>query len=97
MPWWLAGVSLMMSVFSVYTFTGAASLTYRAPGVAFTSYLTNGLGYLFGYLFLASKWRRTRSTTVFSYLTERFGIGGVFPVRDYAAGAGQVYFGGDGL
>lgn len=75
MPWWLAGVSLMMSVFSVYTFTGAASLTYRAPGVAFTSYLTNGLGYLFGYLFLASKWRRTRSTTVFSYLTERFGLG----------------------
>ncbi len=74
MPWWLAGVSLFMSMFSVYTFTGAAGLAYRAPGVAFLLYFLNGLGYLIGFMFLASRWRRSRSATIFSYLTERYGL-----------------------
>ena len=74
MPWWLAGISLFMSTFSVYTFTGAAGLAYRSPGIAFTLYFTNAIGYLIGFLFLASRWRRSRSTTVFSYLTERYGL-----------------------
>ncbi len=74
MPWWLAGVSLFMSTFSVYTFTGAAGLAYRSPGVAFLLYFLNGVGYLIGFLFLASRWRRSRSSTIFSYLTERYGL-----------------------
>ncbi|MBW7998215.1 MAG: hypothetical protein FVQ81_16920 [Candidatus Glassbacteria bacterium] len=74
MPWWLAGVSLFMSMFSVYTFTGAAGLAYRSPGVAFLLYFLNGAGYLIGFLFLASRWRRSRSATIFSYLTERYGL-----------------------
>ncbi len=75
MPWWLAGISLFMSSFSAYTFTGAAGLAYRAPAIAIISYLTNGLGYILGFLFLAPLWRRSRSTTIFSYMTERYGIG----------------------
>ncbi len=74
MPWWLAAVSLLMSTFSAYTFTGGASLAYRAPGVAFCVYLINGIGYVLGFLFLASRWRRSRSTTVFSYLKERYNL-----------------------
>ena len=74
MPWWLAGVSLFMSTFSVYTFTGAAGWAFRSPAVAFTLYFTNALGYIVGVFFLAKLWRRSRSTTVFSYMTERYGI-----------------------
>lgn len=74
MPWWLAGASLFVSSFSVYTFTGASSMGYRAPGVAFSAYLVNGFGYLLGFLFLASRWRRTRSSTIYSYLSERYNV-----------------------
>lgn len=74
MPWWLAAASLLMTSFSVYTFTGGSSMVYRAPGVAFTTYMLGGVGYFLGYLFLAARWRRTRSTTVFSYLSERYGF-----------------------
>ena len=28
-PWWVAGISLYMSLFSAWTFTGAASFTYK--------------------------------------------------------------------
>jgi solute:Na+ symporter, SSS family len=74
LPWWLAGISLLMTSFSVYTFTGGASMVYRAPGVAFTCYLLNGCGYILGIWFLAKRWRRSRSTTIFSYLTERYSL-----------------------
>jgi len=74
MPWWLAGVSLFMSTFSVYTFTGAAGLAFRSPAVAFILYFTNASGYIVGVLFLARLWRRSRSTTVFSYMSERYGL-----------------------
>jgi solute:Na+ symporter, SSS family len=74
MPWWLAGVSMFMSMFSVYTFTGAAGLAFRSPGVAFLLYFLNGVGYLIGFLYLASRWRRSRSSTIFSYMTERYGL-----------------------
>ncbi len=74
MPWWLSGISLFMTSFSVYTFTGAAGLAYRAPSVALLMYLTNSLVIIFSVWFLATRWRRTRADTVMSYLSERYGI-----------------------
>ncbi|MBN2287696.1 MAG: hypothetical protein JXQ83_00090 [Candidatus Glassbacteria bacterium] len=74
MPWWLAGISLFMTTFSVYTFTGAAGLAYRAPSVALLMYLTNGLVVIFSVWFLACRWRRSRADTVMSYLSERYGL-----------------------
>ena len=74
MPWWLSGLSLFMASFSVYTFTGASGLAYRAPAVAFWMYFTNVLGIAFGVIILAKLWRRSRSTTVMSYLTERYSL-----------------------
>jgi SSS family transporter len=72
MPWWLAGFSLFMSSFSVWTFTGAAGLAYRAPGAAFAMYFSTATGMIFGIWFLGKLWRRTRATTILSYLTERY-------------------------
>ena len=74
MPWWLAGFSMFMTSFSVWTFTGAAGLAYRAPGAAFAMYFSTAAGMIFGVWFLASLWRRTRSTTILSYLTERYSL-----------------------
>jgi solute:Na+ symporter, SSS family len=74
MPWWLAGFSLFMSSFSVWTFTGAAGLAYRAPGAAFAMYFSTAIGMVFGVWFLARLWRRTRASTILSYLTERFNL-----------------------
>jgi SSS family transporter len=74
MPWWLSGLSLFMSTFSVFTFTGAAGLAYRAPSVALAMYFTNGVVIIFSVWFLAARWRRSRAQTIMSYLSERYGI-----------------------
>ncbi|HUU26624.1 MAG TPA: hypothetical protein VM123_02325 [archaeon] len=74
MSWWLAGLSLFMSSFSVWSFTGAAGLAYRVPAFALCMYLMNGLAMIFGVWFMAARWRRSRSTTIMSYLSERYGV-----------------------
>src|SRR3989339_425316 len=74
MPWWLSGISLFMTSFSVYTFTGGAGLAYRAGTVGLLVYFTNCFGLALAVWFLASRWRRSRSNTVMSYLTERYGV-----------------------
>lgn len=74
MPWWLAGFSLFMSSFSVWTFTGAAGVAYRAPGAAVAMYLSTAVGMIFGVWFLAGLWRRSRAKTIMSYLSERYGV-----------------------
>lgn len=74
MPWWLAGISFFMTSFSVYTFTGAAGLAYRAPSIAFLMYLSNAVAVAFAFWFLAARWRRSRAATAMSYLTERYGL-----------------------
>ncbi|HUU30164.1 MAG TPA: hypothetical protein VM123_20360 [archaeon] len=74
MPWWLSGISLFMCTFSVYTFTGAAGLAYRAPSIALIMYLSNAVVMIFSVWFLASRWRRSRADTVMSYLSERYGV-----------------------
>lgn len=74
MPWWLSGISLFMTSFSVYTFTGGAGLAYRAGSVGLLVYLTNCIGLALAVWFLASRWRRSRSNTVMSYLSERYGV-----------------------
>ncbi len=74
MPWWLSGISFFMTSFSVYTFTGAAGLAYRAPSVAFLMYFSNAVAVIFAVWFLAARWRRSRASTAMSYLTERYGL-----------------------
>lgn len=74
LPWWLSGISLFMGMFSVWTFTGAAGLAYRAPGAAFAMYFSNAVVVMFFAWFIAARWRRTRAGTIMSYLSERYGL-----------------------
>ncbi len=72
-PWLVAGLSAFMSGFSAWTFTGAAGVAYRSGIAVVFLYIGNALGFLLGYFFFASRWRRTRISTVMEYLTARYG------------------------
>src|SRR6266702_1546854 len=72
-PWLVAGLSAFMSGFSAWTFTGGAGVAYSSGVVVICLYLGACLSYLLGYYVFASRWRRTRITTVMEYLSDRFG------------------------
>jgi solute:Na+ symporter, SSS family len=71
-PWLVAGLSCFMAGFSAWTFTGAAGVAYRAGIAATGLYIGNALSFLLGYFIFATRWRRSRVTTVMEYLTGRF-------------------------
>src|SRR5215472_16933334 len=71
-PWLVAGLSCFMSGFSAWTFTGAAGVAYRSGIAAIGLYIGNALSFLLGYFVFASRWRRSRITTVMEYLSGRF-------------------------
>jgi solute:Na+ symporter, SSS family len=71
-PWLVAGLSSFMAGFSAWTFTGAAGVAYRAGIAVIGLYIGNALSFLLGYFVFASRWRRTRITTVMEYLSARF-------------------------
>src|SRR3954469_15825252 len=73
-PWLVAGLSCFMSGFSAWTFTGAAGVAYRSGIAATGLYIGNALSFLLGYFVFASRWRRSRVTTVMEYLSGRFNL-----------------------
>jgi SSS family transporter len=73
-PWLVAGLSCFMSGFSAWTFTGAAGVAYRAGVAAAGLYIGNALSFLLGYFVFATRWRRSRITTVMEYLSARFNL-----------------------
>ena len=70
-PWLVAGLSSFMAGFSAWTFTGAAGVAYRAGIAVIGLYLGNALSFLLGYFLFATRWRRSRITTVMEYLSAR--------------------------
>ncbi len=72
-PWLVAGLSSFMSGFSAWTFTGGAGVAYGSGIVVIGLYLGNSLSFMLGYYIFASRWRRTRISTVMEYLSDRFG------------------------
>src|SRR5271156_2536580 len=72
-PWLVAGLSAFMSGFSAWTFAGGAGVGYGAGSAGVGLYVGNGLSFLLGYYIFASRWRRTRISTVMEYLSDRFG------------------------
>ncbi len=72
LPSWLATLSLFMTSFSSWTFTGGAGKTYESGISIFSMYWGAVLGLGFGWLVFAKRWRRTRSLTILEYLSERY-------------------------
>jgi SSS family transporter len=71
-PWLVAGLSCFMSGFSAWTFTGAAGVAYSHGIAAIGLYIGNAASFLLGYFVFATRWRRSRVTTVMEYLSDRF-------------------------
>ncbi len=71
-PWWVAGISLYMTLFSAWTFTGAASFTYNTGWFGILFFLTWPISFFIGFQLTAKRWRRTRVTSPVEYIQKRF-------------------------
>ncbi len=71
-PWWISGVSLYMTMFSAWTFTGAASFTYHTGWFGLLYFATWPVAFLIGFLLSARRWRRSRITSPVEYVRTRF-------------------------
>jgi SSS family solute:Na+ symporter len=71
-PWWVSGVSLYMTMFSAWTFTGGASFVYYTSWFGLFYFLTWGISFFIGFRISAKRWRRTRITSPVEYIKTRF-------------------------
>lgn len=73
-PWWINGLSLFISYFSAGTFVVWGSIAYKHGLVANTIQLTMALSGLIVAVFIAARWKRTKTKTTAEYISIRFGL-----------------------
>ena len=73
-PWWVAGISGFMTMFSSGTFVVWGGIAYRSGLVAVTILMTLGISALLVGYFLAARWKHTGATTVSEYIELRYGM-----------------------
>ncbi|MGJ8679456.1 sodium:solute symporter family protein [Paraglaciecola sp.] len=74
-PWWISGLSLFMSFFSVGTFVIWGAIAYNNGLVAVTIQTTMSIaGFIVGF-YIAPKWNRTKALTAAEFITQRLGAG----------------------
>src|ERR1044071_7651664 len=89
--WWVAGMASFMSGFSVWTFTGGAGFAYQ-HGIIGTFLLSLAVpAFLLGYLVYATRWRRSRVSTVAESIRPRFGVG-THKTFSWMTGPSQLMF-----
>jgi SSS family solute:Na+ symporter len=71
-PWWINGLSLFISYFSAGTFVVWGSIAYKHGLVANTIQLTMAFSGLIVALFIAARWKRTKTKTAAEYIGKRF-------------------------
>ncbi len=71
-PWWVSGVSLYMTMFSAWTFTGGASFVYHTSWFGLLYFTTWSISFFIGFRISAKRWRRTRITSPVEYIKTRF-------------------------
>ena len=72
LPWWVSGMSLYMTNFSVWIFTGGAGFAYAVGWFALIYFGIGGFAYWAGSALTAALWRRTRSISPIEYTQKRF-------------------------
>lgn len=72
-PWWVSGLSLYMSFFSVGTFVVWGSIAYTDGFVAIGIQMTMAIAGLVIGLAIAPAWNRTKAITAAEFISERFG------------------------
>jgi len=71
-PWWASGISLYMTMFSAWTFTGGASFVYHTGWFGVLYFATWSISFFIGFILSAKRWRRTRITSPVEYIETRF-------------------------
>lgn len=72
-PWWISGLSLFMSFFSVGTFVVWGSIAYNHGFVAVVIQSTMSLAGLLVGFYIAPKWNKTNALTAAEFISERLG------------------------
>lgn len=72
-PWWVAGLSSYMTMFSAATFVVWGGVAYRYGIVAVVINLTYGVAALLVGFFVAARWRRLGLLTAAEFIELRFG------------------------
>ena len=72
-PWWISGLSLFMSFFSVGTFVVWGSIAYTSGVVAIAIQTTMCVAGLAAGLWIAPRWNATGALTVAEYISQRLG------------------------
>ncbi|MBN1543787.1 hypothetical protein JW992_16710, partial [candidate division KSB1 bacterium] len=73
-PWWVAGISLYMSNFSAWTFTGASGFVYHTGLFGVIYFLTWSFAFFVGYRITAARWRRSRVLSPVEYTQTRYNV-----------------------
>ena len=72
LPWWVGGISSFMAGFSAWMFTGGAGVVYENGILGVFVLCTGVLGTFVGWLLFAKRWRRSRVTSMFEFVSTRF-------------------------
>ncbi len=75
MNWWLLGASALVTNFSAWTFTGAASMAYSYGILFFSIPLIDIAGFVISVIWFSSRFRRLRLITAMDAVRMRFGRG----------------------
>lgn len=73
-PWWVGGISLYMSSFSAWTFTGASGFVYFTGLYGIVYFLTWSIAFFIGYRITAARWRRSRVISPVEYSSTRYNV-----------------------
>lgn len=73
-PWWTSGVSLYMTNFSAWIFSGAAGFVYFTGYFALISFTLGAFSYYIGSQLTASRWRRSRVISPVEYANTRYNL-----------------------
>jgi Na+/proline symporter len=71
-PWWVAGISMYMGLFSAWTFSGGASLVYRTGWYGVMYFATWPVGFFIGFMLGGVRCRRSRVISPVEYVETRF-------------------------
>lgn len=72
-PWWVAGLSGYMTMFSAATFVVWGGISYRIGLIGISIQVCTAIGVLLAGIFLAARWRRFGVATPAEYFELRFG------------------------
>lgn len=74
-PWWLAGISFFMASHSALSFVMYGELGYKYGITGVVLFQTSIVALILGGLYVAKRWRRSRTLTPVQFLEKRYSLG----------------------